>query len=684
MPLDHHPKPGSGQGSRADQVIAGRYRLGDELGHGGFGVVYAATDELLRREVAVKEIRLPASISIDERAILRQRVLREARSAGRLHHPGLVSVFDVLDADDHPWIVMELVDGPSLGNVIRDEGPLPREQVARIGISLAYALEAAHRSGVVHRDVKPANVLISTDGRARLTDFGIALSVGDPTLTRTGVLLGSPSYIAPERARGGAGGPGSDIWALGATLFTAIEGGAPYESDSAIATLTAIVDGRRHPFRLAGSLAPILDDLMAVNPSARPSLAQARQRLRDVGERETHRRILGSRANRTGREHPGKASVQDAAAAGSSTAAAGAASPARNPVAAAERPRTNRPDTEAPDISMAEVTDDQPTMVPGPAATGPAEETQPQDVATAPPPRMAPSLPAVPVRTAGKAHEPVPPARPASQIPDPAGSAGSRPDPESLPTRPASPRTNGTADTGGSPGDDGRAGRNPPNRRRTLMVGIFMALVVGAAIGIAAVLTSGSDHAAGRTGSATTPGSASPSAGAPTATSTAVTADPGLVPLDTTAVTPPAGWQSHVGPSGWSIAYPQRWSLRPAGGTERIDFLNPETGAYLRIDTAAAANPSALADWQAHEAGFRTTVSNYQRVKIEASDGGAGAIQADWEFTYTSGGRTVHVLNRGVVRNGHGYALYWSTPDSRWPTDLSLMWQLFSTFRPGR
>ncbi|WP_239380854.1 serine/threonine-protein kinase [Frankia sp. CIT1] len=601
MSLDRDTTPEAGHASRPPHLIGGRYRLGDELGRGGFGVVYAATDELLRREVAVKEIRLPPSISADERAVLRTRVLREARSAGRLHHPGLVSVFDVLDADDCPWIVMELVDGPSLADIIRESGPLPRERVARIGISLGYALEAAHRSGIVHRDVKPANVLISADGRARLTDFGIALSAGDPTLTRTGVLLGSPSYIAPERARGGTGGPGSDIWALGATLFTAVEGGPPYESDSAIATLTAIVDGRRQPFRLAGALAPIIDDLMAAKPSARPSLPRARQRLRQVGERESARRPVSPQALRQEQDQ--------------------------------DQDHEQEQDHEQHEI----------------AAT---------DTGTAPATIMA--IPVQPeTATAGAAVNAAAPAAPGP-----------------IPT--VAPRSDG-------------------KRLRLLIAIIAATLIVGAALTSAALLGlgSGADNPTGSanpaavlSGTAKTP-LRTPVTSAPAATNAApptggaVVSDPGLVPTAPTPVTPPAGWQSYSGRSGWSVAYPPGWEQHPAGGTERIDFINPDTGAYLRVDTAAQANPSALADWQAHEGDLRARLTNYERVRITPSDGGDGSIQADWEFLYTSGGKRVHVLNRGIVRNGHGYALYWSTSDASWSADLPLMWRLFSTFRPG-
>lgn len=178
--------------------LGGRYRLLTVLGRGGAGVVWAAEDELLRRRVAVKEVMLQAVLPEVEQAILRERVLREARAAARVHDPGLVTVSDVVEEEGRPWIVMELVDAESLADAVRTRGPLPVPEVAEIGIAVAYALGAAHRAGVLHRDVKPGNVLLGRDGRVRLTDFGIASTAGDPTLTQTGMLLGSPSYIPPE------------------------------------------------------------------------------------------------------------------------------------------------------------------------------------------------------------------------------------------------------------------------------------------------------------------------------------------------------------------------------------------------------------------------------------------------------------------------------------------------------
>ncbi|MCM3882945.1 serine/threonine-protein kinase [Frankia sp. R82] len=272
----------AGESKSPAVLVGGRYQLDGVLGRGGFGVVHRATDELLQRPVAVKEIRLPITENGAERDRARQRVLREARAAGRLHHPGAVTVLDVIDDGDLPWIVMEYVDGRSLARIITDLGARPVEETCQIGISLAYALEAAHRLGIVHRDVKPSNVLITADGQARLTDFGIAVSHGDSRLTNTGMVLGSPAYLPPERARGGTGSAAGDRWGLGAALFATVEGCPPYTGGDPISVVSAVMRGDRRPFRLAGPLAPLIDDLMSPHEASRPPLSAVRRRLRDI------------------------------------------------------------------------------------------------------------------------------------------------------------------------------------------------------------------------------------------------------------------------------------------------------------------------------------------------------------------------------------------------------------------
>ncbi|WP_250290141.1 serine/threonine-protein kinase, partial [Frankia sp. CiP1_Cm_nod1] len=276
------PPPGDSARHNTPRYVSQRYRLDTPIGRGGAGVVWCGEDELLQRPVAVKEILIPHTGSQVERDGLRARVLREARALARLNSPAIVSVYDVVEEAERHWIVMELVDADSLGEVIRAEGPLPPDQVAAIGLTLTEALAAAHSAGVLHRDIKPGNVLLGRDGHVRLTDFGIAATDGDSTLTGTGALVGSPAYIAPERVRGSSGTPASDLWGLGATLYAAVEGQPPFEGPETYAVLTAVVEGRRRPFQLAGPLRGLLADLLDRPAESRPDVAEVRRRLRPV------------------------------------------------------------------------------------------------------------------------------------------------------------------------------------------------------------------------------------------------------------------------------------------------------------------------------------------------------------------------------------------------------------------
>ncbi|MEV0404052.1 serine/threonine-protein kinase [Actinoallomurus sp. NPDC050550] len=243
------------------RLIAGQYRLIEQVGRGGFAVVWRARDERLDRDVAAKRLFLPSYFTEEQRAEQRRRTLQEARSAARLDHPGVVTVHDVVEDGDDPWIIMEFVDGRSLGELIREDGPLPPERVADIGLQLVDALIAAHRAGVLHRDVKPGNVLVA-EQRVVLGDFGLATVEGDPGLTQSGIVMGAPAYLAPERARGEPAVPASDLWSLGATLFYAVEGRRPFTGPNTNAVLHSIVTEEPAPAPHAGPLAPVLDGLL--------------------------------------------------------------------------------------------------------------------------------------------------------------------------------------------------------------------------------------------------------------------------------------------------------------------------------------------------------------------------------------------------------------------------------------
>src|SRR5919112_887852 len=259
-----------------DRLVAGRYALNVPLGRGGMGVVWRAHDAVLGREVAVKEVVFPPTMAEQEQRPARARVLREARAAARLNHPGAVTLYDVVQDRGGTFIVMELVEAPTLADLVGAQGPLAVERVAEIRAQVAGALEAAHAAGIVHRDVKPANVMVGGRGVAKLADFGIASLQGDPQLTSTGLVIGSPAYMAPEQARGEPSGPPADFWALGATLFYAVEGGPPFDRGTSIATLAAVVNDPPPSPRRAGPLTPLLTALLTKDPAARPTRPKVR------------------------------------------------------------------------------------------------------------------------------------------------------------------------------------------------------------------------------------------------------------------------------------------------------------------------------------------------------------------------------------------------------------------------
>ncbi|MEU6545556.1 serine/threonine-protein kinase [Streptomyces sp. NPDC046859] len=269
-PAASPPEPGTGR------LIAGRYRLLAKLGHGGMGTVWRAKDETVDREVAVKEPRVPDHLPERERANAFERMRREARAAARLDHPAVVNVHDVAVVDGRPWIVMELVRGRSLGDALQ-EGTLDARDAARIGLEVLGALEAAHAAGVLHRDVKPDNVLLGRHDRVVLTDFGIAQIEGETNLTDTGGFVGSPEYIAPERVLGQRPGPASDLWSLGVVLYAATEGVSPFRRSNTPATLQSVLNAEpAAPAAARGPLAEAINGLLQKDPARRPNAARTR------------------------------------------------------------------------------------------------------------------------------------------------------------------------------------------------------------------------------------------------------------------------------------------------------------------------------------------------------------------------------------------------------------------------
>jgi hypothetical protein len=317
--------------SGPEVIVGGRYRLGSLVGVGGMGRVWLARDEVLHRPVAVKEVLLPPTLTTVERTELCQRMLREGRAAGRLSHPNVVAIFDVVQEGDRPWIVMEYVQSRSLYQVIREDGPVTPRRAAEVGLAVLSALRAAHQAKVLHRDVKPGNVLLAEDGRIVLTDFGLATFDGDGDITEAGLIMGSAQYIAPERARDGVSTPEADLWSLGATLYAAVEGRSPYARESSMATLTALATEPPAPARRAGPLTPVLNGLLRKDPRQRMRAPEVERLLRQVAQGRNP--ALGGRGARFPRPRVASDVAVEAGVSGGAdhdtAAAAGAPAPVR-------------------------------------------------------------------------------------------------------------------------------------------------------------------------------------------------------------------------------------------------------------------------------------------------------------------------------------------------------------------
>ncbi|WP_037678039.1 serine/threonine-protein kinase [Streptomyces griseus] len=262
------------------RLVAGRYRLVELIGRGGMGTVWRADDEVLDRHVALKQLHVQPHLSDAELATQYERTRREARAAARVVHPNVVVVHDVVDDDGRPCIVMEYLPAVTLGELLEHGRTIPPEEAARIGLGMVAALRAAHTAGVLHRDVKPGNVMLGAGDRVVLTDFGIAVTSGSSTLTRTGEMVGSIDFMAPERIRGQRPGPASDLWALGATLYQAVEGRPPFRRDTAVETAYAIVVDPMEPMKRAGPLEPLIEALLFKEPEERPTAEQTERALR--------------------------------------------------------------------------------------------------------------------------------------------------------------------------------------------------------------------------------------------------------------------------------------------------------------------------------------------------------------------------------------------------------------------
>ncbi|GAA2495175.1 serine/threonine-protein kinase [Terrabacter carboxydivorans] len=313
-------------------LIAARYRLMNRIGAGGMGHVWLAWDERLNRAVAVKQLHSPVGLPDAEARVAHDRAMREARITARLHHPNAVPVFDVVDHEGAPCLVMQYLPSRSLQAVLTERGPLPAREVARVGAELASALAAAHRADIVHRDVKPGNVLVADDGTARITDFGISHALGDASLTSTGMVTGTPAYLAPEVARGTSSSAASDVFSLGATLYTAVEGTPPFGTgDNAMALLHRVASGSITP-PSDGPLADVLLAMLAASPEDRPTMREVSARLSEIASG----RAPGAAAREPDEPRPDRTRVLPTAAAGTASSSSSTdLTPATTPLAAA-------------------------------------------------------------------------------------------------------------------------------------------------------------------------------------------------------------------------------------------------------------------------------------------------------------------------------------------------------------
>ncbi|MEU8376182.1 serine/threonine-protein kinase [Micromonospora sp. NPDC048894] len=624
------------------QLVAGRYRLLELAGTGGMGRVWLARDEMLHRDVAVKEVVPPHWLAESERSELRLRTLREARTAARLNHPNVVRIYDVVHDGDNPWIVMEYVPSRSVQQLLGIEGPLDPHRVAGIGLAVLAALRAAHTAGVLHRDVKPHNVLVADDGRVVLTDFGLAtFDGGDGLMTGPGLVLGSPQFVAPERARDGVSDPRTDLWSLGATLYAAVEGQSPYARASAMATLSALATEPPDPVRRAGPLRPVLEGLLRREPGERPTAA------------ETESLLLAALA----------------------APPTGSPSPAGPPPpgAAVHRPEipTDPATVDAPPPSGSAG----PGPGIGPPGPGPAGPS-PARPDPAGPGLAGPGL-------AGPDPAGIGPPGPGPAAPDPAGIGPLGPGPAA--PGPAGIGPAGIGPAGRSPVD----GRTPAvpvadarRRRRIALVTVAVAGALLAGVGTTLALHDGG----------TTPSSPGGGAGNPVARPAAFPcAAP--APTDATPVRsapPPAGerfglvpgWTWYEDPTGFRIAAPAGW-LHYTEGT--VTCLREPGGPRVLSVAPGDAPADPVAHWQAEERRLTDDgrLTGYRRVEIVPLDMFRGGALWECEWTGATGGRlhTARLLVR--VTRDRAYTVSWLTDQFDWQVNATYFLMIRQSFRPA-
>jgi len=682
----------------AGRVIAGRYRLEDPIGRGAMGVVWRARDQLLDRDVAVKEVHIAETLTEEEKANAYQRTLREAKTAARLNHPGVVTVYDVAEDGGRPWIVMQLVAAQSLDQVLADSGPLSPRRTAEMGRQLLSALSVAHAAGVMHRDVKPSNVLLGRDDRAVLTDFGIATFAGDPRLTQTGMVMGSPGFTAPERIRGEDATPASDLWSLGATLHAAVEGHGPFEGrGGAITTMSAIINEEAPPAGNAAALAPVIAALLRREPSDRPDAATAARMITDVLPQlpaRTGSAPAGYEATALSEASAptGATTLDRSASSGADQAPAGGS--LATPLAAGATPGSGQPSqtaaTSPQPVLGGATAHDQPTTYdprygrppPGsaagpsggtPAGSGPGSSSGYAGYES-------PSQAAAPPHDFSSWYDPSPRSGPSRPWPgaQPGSGAASRPGSGS--------RAGAAAPPGAWPEytPDGR-----PGRRRGLWwkIALVALAVLGAAAGATTILLlrhSPTSTASGQ-GTATAQGGqpASTSAGAlPPASLQLVNA------INMQAGPLPAGWTtftqhaSNGETAGFKIAYPANWAESTSG--YRTTLANPSGSVSLIIDLTPHTYPNKMvaeAKYIRQQSLAQGHFPGYSSLGL-ASTPVRGTQGAYWKFTWQDDGVQQEVIDFVFVLNGQSYALYFTAPASVWTPAHPTFDEQAETFTP--
>ncbi len=670
------------------RVIAGRYRLQAPIGRGAMGVVWRARDQLLDRDVAVKEVHMADTLTDDERAHAYQRTLREAKTAARLNHPAVVTVYDVAEDEGRPWIVMQLISAQSLDQVLATSGPLSPRRAAEMGRQLLSALTVAHAAGVMHRDVKPSNVLLGRDDRAVLTDFGIATFQDDPKLTQTGMVMGSPGFTAPERIRGEDASPASDLWSLGATLFAAVEGHGPFEKrGGALTTMSAIINEDAPEAVTAGALAPVTAALLRREPGDRPDAGSAARMITDV---------LPLLAGRAGGSPAGYEPTALSASSPPKSPAPGPRVPGPFPAAPDSPPR---PGETALDIASAgqTISREPPGQPPGDTIS-PAGQPAAADAPTAAQPALGDTTRYGP--SPGRADQSEPagysPGSSFGYSPDSVSGYGSSARPEAPPPDfsswyDPSPRSGpapapGSASQPGGSGSwsDDRPGSAPVRRQRSGVwwkVALVVLAVVGAAAGAATVILLHHNNSAQGKSSTTVGG------GLPPSTLQIVDAinkqSTGTLPVGYATYSQPAAANETAGfslaaPTSWkaSISGYQTYLKDPsAGGVNLLVDLTPHTYSDMLREATYIRNQSLA---RGRFPGYRQL--GLARLTIRGQPG------SYWKFTWDDAGvqqEAIDLLYVAQTSAGpQSYALYMTAPASQWSQLRPVFDEEMETFNP--